>query len=113
MLPYVDDLPLAWVLQHHNAPIHKAKVVTEWLEKQNWTVIDHPPQSPDLNPIENLWSAINKHIKKMLPRNLYELETMIKEAWSNIPVDICAHYARSMKRRCEAVIASGGLPTRY
>ena len=113
VLPYADDMPLSWVYQHDNAPIHKARVVTDWLEDQGWTVVNHPPQSPDLNPIENLWNEINKDIKKMTPRNLNELEKVIKEAWRKIPTDICAHYARSMKKRCKAVIASGGLPTKY
>ena len=37
-----------------NAPCHKAKVVMSYLSKQDFEIMDWPPQSPDLNPIENL-----------------------------------------------------------
>ena len=39
-----------------NAPCHKAKVVMSYLSEQDFGIMDWPPQSPDLNPIENLRS---------------------------------------------------------
>ena len=37
---------------HDNAPIHKAQVITTWLEYQNIDVYDFPLYLPDLSPIE-------------------------------------------------------------
>ena len=43
-----------------NAPCHKAMVVINLLKAENATVMDRPPQSPDLNPIENVWKTIER-----------------------------------------------------
>ena len=40
------------LFQQDNAPIYKAGVVMEWLSETGYDLEDHPPLSPDLNPIE-------------------------------------------------------------
>ena len=54
-----------WWLQHDNDPKHKAKVVNEWLNKAKINVLEWLSQSPDLNIIENLWSALMRDIKRI------------------------------------------------
>ena len=113
LLPYVHNLPLNWTLQQDNAPIHTANIVKRWLHTQDWSILDHPPQSPDLNPIENLWTRIDKEIKRKAPNNVRELEAVIRNAWSNISMVECQNLSQSMPKRCLAVIKNCGYPTKY
>ena len=44
-------------------------------------VIETPAQSPDINPIENLWIHLKKKLRKRSPTNKNELRKVIKEEW--------------------------------
>ncbi|KAI4878424.1 hypothetical protein NFI96_002145 [Prochilodus magdalenae] len=87
LLPSARDLKMGrgWVFQHDNDPKHTAKATKDWLKKNHIKVMEWPSQSPDLNPIENLWRELKVRVAKRQPTNLHDLERICKEEWAKIP----------------------------
>ncbi len=103
--------------QQDNAPCHKAQIISDWfLEHDNeFTLLKWPPQSPDRNPIEQLWDVVEReiHIMDVQPTNLQQLCDAIMSIWTKISEECFQHLVESMPRRIKAVLKEKGGSTRY
>ena len=102
-----------WIFQQDNAPCHTAKSVTTWMEKMNIRTMSWPAQSPDLNPIENLWNNIKEKMREHKPANKKELFHFLKQEWAEVTMEKCQHLIESMPRRMAATIKNKGYATKY
>jgi transposase len=68
---------------HDNDPKHTAKATKEWLNKKHIKILEWPSQSPDLNPVENLWRELKVRVAKCQPRNLNDLEKICRGEGQN------------------------------
>ncbi|KAK3565088.1 hypothetical protein QTP86_033139 [Hemibagrus guttatus] len=115
MLPSADQLfeDADFIFQQDLAPAHTAKSTKSWLNDHGVGVLDWPANSPDLNPIENLWGIVKRKMRNKRPKNADELTATVKETWASIPPQQCHKLITSMPRRIEAVIKAKGAPTEY
>ncbi|CAJ0960556.1 unnamed protein product, partial [Ranitomeya imitator] len=98
LLPSARALKMkrGWVFQHDNDPKHTARATKEWLRKKHFKVLEWPSQSPDLNPIENLWRELKVRVAKRKPKNITALEEICMEEWANIPTTTFLHVILSL-----------------
>ena len=111
------------VFMQDNAPCHKATSILEFLEENNVPVMQWPPQSPDLNPIENLWTELKarfhqrflelfNHPSKSLEAR-YQYGEVLQEVWYSQGMELVTKLIESMPRRCQAVIEVQGSWTKW
>lgn len=115
MLPSADKLygDEDFIFQHDLAPAHSAKTTGKWFTDHGITVLNWPANSPDLNPIENLWDIVKRKLRDPRPNTLDELKAAFEASLASITPQQCHRLIASMPHRIEAVISAKGFPTKY
>ena len=104
-----------FLFQQDNAKAHTSKMTMDYIEKLKIPLMEWPPNSPDLNLIENIWS----HLKLKLDqyeddaKNLDDLWERVQDIWTEIPIELIEGLYNSMPRRIEALYKSKGDTTKY
>ncbi len=73
-----------FIFQQDLAPAHSAKATSTWFKDHGIPVLNSPANSPDLNPIENLWGIVKRKIRYARPNNAEELKATIRATWALI-----------------------------
>jgi hypothetical protein len=102
-----------WVLQQDNDPAHKqaVDVVEEWREGKMTTptvLPNWPPNSPDLNPIENVWGYVKGKVAIQGIHDIQSFKTAVTMELQNIPKKMLRNLFNSMDKRIHDCIKGGG-----
>ena len=131
LLPFIDILHADGqeniIFQQDNATPHSSPVTRKWLEdeakKHGFSIMQWPPNSPDLNPIEHLWSHLKRELHRRYP-DTWQLkgspETIrrilkerIHKIWWDIGPEVLKRLIESMPDRVHAVLDARGNVTEY
>jgi hypothetical protein len=117
----LNDKLLFFMHHHHathflqdGASCHTNEKVMAFLRQQSFSLMDWPGNSPDLNPIENLWAILKARLKKK--GNISSLPNLIraiKELWVTLPKPLMLKLAHSMPTRIQQCLENNGQMTKY
>ena len=94
------------------APSHTSHDILQWLHHYCSYIKFWPANSPDLNPIEMIWAIIKSHISALpassQPKNIIELEVIVRQIWDSIPQETINRLVESFYYRLILVAEHNG-----
>jgi transposase len=101
--------------QQDNDSKHTSKKAQKWFRTHKMDVLEWPANSPDLNPIEHVWSYLKREIydSDTSIASIAELWEQVQEKWDEIPSEYIKNLFRSMPARIQAVKKAKGAHTKY
>ncbi|GET62590.1 IS630 family transposase [Rhizophagus irregularis DAOM 181602=DAOM 197198] len=89
------------IFQEDNAAPHRSRVATAARENAEIVTLDWPAQSPDINPIENIWAEMKMMIRRHSPppSSISVLMEYVTDAWNDIPPEYYRKLIKSMPQR--------------
>ena len=103
-----------------NAGWHKGPENRALVKEAGYQIVSWPPQSPDLNVIENVWQiwkvGLRRRFSKVALRGPFtedEIWAACLKEWAAIEQDKIDELVNTMPRRIEAVIQGGGGHTKW
>ncbi|KAG9125886.1 hypothetical protein FRC07_005768 [Ceratobasidium sp. 392] len=107
--------PRRAIFQHDNDPKHTARHTRDWIDNRRISLLPWPANSPDMNPIENVWDYLDRQVRMCpcLPTSANGLWEILQEEWECIPQSYIDTLYDSMVSRVEELIAAKGGNTRY
>lgn len=96
--------------QQDLAPCHTSKLTKKFFQEQKITVLDWPGNSPDVNPIENLWSIVKRRVSAMdCSTKKTMIENVINVWFRDDEIKIlCSNLVESMPKRVQDIIQARG-----
>ena len=115
LLPSTNALyPSGYRFQQDNDPKHCACYTKRFFQEKGINWWPTPPESPDLNPIENVWGSMKEHLRNVYkPRNLERLKGGIKDYWKTLTSEVCTRYINHLHEVIPVVIQKQGGPSGF
>ena len=104
-----------FIYQHDGCVSHRAKSVSLFLKQNNVYVLPRSAQSPDLNPIENVWSIMKNRLRVQhtYPSTPDALFKELNKIWNELPNMYSTTLISSMMTPCDARANVRGKSTKY
>ena len=115
LIPFIQDCyPAGHRFQQDNDPKHTSAHIQSYFESRQINWWRTPPESPDLNPIENVWGSLKQYLRNTYkPRNLTELKNGIERFWQSLTPDVCKRYINHLNKVIPKVVQANGNPSGY
>lgn len=102
-----------WILMMDRHPTHYSVTSVQHMDQRGINYLpkgEWPANSPDLNPIENVWSMVVSELNKRSIQSRHQMEQALKRIWSKLPQDKIDNAINSIPKRLRAVIRTKGAP---
>jgi transposase len=131
LIPFIEALKADGatnlIFQQDNATPHKAQRTMKWLgdsaTTHGFSIMEWPPNSPDLNPIEHLWAHLKLELHRRYPDTASlkgssqtiktTLRQRLHEVWWDIGQSVLENLIASMPLRVNAVLSAEGWYTDF
>ena len=109
-----ERFPEGHRLYQDNDPKNASIAVENFFEDKGVNCWATPPESPNLNPIENIWGSLKQYLKNVYkPKNLQELNSGIEQFWLTLTPERCTRYINHLTKVIPKVIQEEGGPSGY
>ena len=110
LLPFIKNVYLeSHRFMQDNDSKHTNNKAKQWFVDNDIFWWKTPPESPDMNPIENLWHELKHYLRsEVKPRNKAELIDGIQSKWKQITVEKCNRYIDHLKKVLPKVVERNG-----
>ena len=116
VLPFLRQMPVPDpIFQDDNARPHRARIVNDFIHRNNVNRMAWPAVSPDLSCIEHAWDVLGRAVSARLDQNstLQDLRRFLREEWARIPQQTILRLVYSSKNRVRECRRDNGGYTHY
>jgi transposase len=103
IIPLIKNTKKQLLFQQDNAPFHVSTIVRNFFIKNKVEVMFWPANSPDLNPIENVWHLIKHKIGKIKINTKAELIKILKKIVKEFDIQIINNLIKTMDNRINSL----------